>query len=385
VTEATLSDKSGGDGKRPLHRSVPRSALALLPAAILLRAFAFAAPDLVERFYSRGLYPPIARGIAAITGRLPFSVAEAAVAGLLSLLIWLGWRVLRHSEWRGRTPRLLWSAAIFGWVAAGALLLAFDLSWGLNYARPTLAERLDLPTQLPGAAEVRDLAMRSSLAATRLHAALGQEPGLPTELPSSLGRLNGLVDAAYGELALPGDRFGDEAAPAKPLAISPLMSRLGISGIYIPFTAEPSINGDVPAVTLPLVLAHEKAHHRGITDEGEANLAAVMACLRSDDPYLRYAAHLEVAVRMIGALGRGDTEGAAAAVDALGTGPRADLEAIREFWDRYRGVATRVARSMNDAYLRSNRVPDGVQSYGRVVDLLVALDRAGQLEIDADD
>jgi len=169
--------------------------------------------------------------------------------------------------------------------------------------------------------------------------------------------------------------------PAKELLASPLLSRLGISGIFIPFTGEPSINTQQPDASLPVVVAHEKAHQRGITDEGEASLAGVMACLVAEDPYLRYAAHLEIAGRLIGAIARVQPEEAAAAWERLGAGPRADLAAIREFWERHRGAATRVARGVNDAYLRSNRVPGGVRSYGRVADMLVALDRAGQLEL----
>jgi hypothetical protein len=202
-------------------------------------------------------------------------------------------------------------------------------------------------------------------------------------LPMSFAELNSEIDAAYARLRLPGDRLAEDRVAAKSLLLSPIMSRLGISGIFIPFTGEPSINGDVPDASLALVIAHEKAHRRGITDEGEANLAATMACLRSTSDVLRYAAHLDLAARLIGAIGRELPDEAAAAQELLGAGPRADLAAIRDFWARYRGPATRAARRVNDAYLRSNRVPGGVRSYGRVLDMIVALDRAGQLELES--
>lgn len=381
-SEGPLSDTSASRGKPAAGvRVATWFALALLPAAVVLRALAFRSPELVERYYSQGVYPRVSGGLSALTGRMPFSVAEAGVLlGMLALGIVLV-RGLRARRWRRGRWHAVGRAVLAAWALAGALLLAFDLSWGLNYARPPLAERLELDPGLPSVEEIEDLARRAARGASALRAGLGQAAEVPVALGQSFRQLDTAIHEAFVELSLPGDRVGSVSTPAKPLIVSPLMSRLGISGIYVPFTAEPSVNGDVPAASLPLVVAHEKAHRRGITDEGEANLVAVMVGLRSRDPIVRYTAHLEVAARLIGALSRVDRDRAAAAWDLLGPGPRTDLAAIGEFWDRYRGLATEVADRVNDAYLRSNRVPDGVRSYGRVVDLLVALDRESRLEL----
>jgi hypothetical protein len=55
---------------------------------------------------------------------------------------------------------------------------------------------------------------------------------------------------------------------------------------------------------------------------------------------------------------------------------RRDVEALRAWSDRYQGAARRVARRVNDTYLKSQGHADGVRSYGRVVDLLLAERRA---------
>ena len=131
----------------------------------------------------------------------------------------------------------------------------------------------------------------------------------------------------------------------------------------------------------PLV-PHEKAHQRGITDEGEANLAAAVACAAAEDAYLRYAAHLYMGTVLVSAASRYAPDEAAQIWGGLDAGPAADARAIRDFWDSYRSRVTPVAASINDAYLRSNRVPGGVQSYGRVVGLLVGLSRRGDVLMD---
>jgi hypothetical protein len=140
------------------------------------------------------------------------------------------------------------------------------------------------------------------------------------------------------------------------------------------------MNGMLPDVFTPLVVAHEKAHQRGITNEGEANLVAFLVCSGADDyPYLRYSAYLSAATRLIAAASSDLPEQAESAWELLGEGPRRDLAAVREFWERYHGPMAEIAEKVNDSYLRSQRVPEGVRSYGQVAELLVALDRQGAL------
>ena len=51
---------------------------------------------------------------------------------------------------------------------------------------------------------------------------------------------------------------------------------------------------------------------------------------------------------------------------------RRDLEYYSRFWDKYEGRTSEVAEKVNDTYLKSNRQVDGIKSYGRMVDLLLA-------------
>ena len=104
------------------------------------------------------------------------------------------------------------------------------------------------------------------------------------------------------------------------------MAYLGLSGIFVAFTGEPSINSIVPDPSLPIVVAHEKAHQRGITQEGEANLVAFMACSRaSDSAYVSYSAYLYATAQLLRAASEQSKEEAKSAWAALGPGPRRDL------------------------------------------------------------
>ena len=348
----------------------------------MLRDLSFRFPHSTERVYGQWIYPRIAFVMGGVNGLVPFSLAEATLAAVF--LITLGWLVVKRRRSRGQKKRgkirFLLRAAANLWILSGGVGFVFLLLWGLNYGRPNLQSRLDLSTDAARAEEVLFAGRRCAEMASRLHGALNVPVDRPTRLPMEFPALNELIDRHLRALELPGYPIRRSTSPAKRLMVSPAISYLGLSGIFIPFTGEPSMNGMIPDVSVPLAMAHEKAHQRGITNEGEANLVAFLACARvSDQAYLRYAAYLFAASRLIGAASRYLPEEAGSAWETLGPGPRRDLAAVREFWSRYDGFAADFANKVNDSYLHSFRVPEGVQSYGQVTQLLVALHRQGNL------
>ncbi len=372
---------SEGKARRrtPLFWLAWLSSLALVPTSLLLLELAFLYPGQTERFYGGWLYPLVATALGRLNGFFPFSLAQgivtlAAIAGVSYLVF------RKRSPRRGARLATALKAAAILWIGLGVISLWFVVSWGLNYARPSLEKRMDLSTQEIALHELLDAGRRSAQRATELHDSLAQPIDEPTRLSLGFSGLNEVIDRRLRELRLPGDRLEGPTSPAKKLWGSTLLSYLGLSGIFVPFTGEPSINAMVPDASLPIVVAHERAHQRGITNEGEANLVAFMTCAgATEQPYLPYAAYLYAAARLLQAASRESPEEARAAWGELGPGPRRDLEAIREFWSRYHGPAAVAANLVNDFYLRSVRVPEGARSYQRIVRLLIALDRRGEL------
>jgi hypothetical protein len=267
------------------------------------------------------------------------------------------------------------------WCALGIGLWAFLGLWGFNYARFSLADRMGLAAPDAGPEALLATGERVARVTASLHASLQQDPAKPTSLGMSFDELDHLIDQGYRKLDLPGDRIQGITSPAKPLWSSTLFSYLGISGIFVPFTGEPSVNALQPDAALPLVLAHEKAHQRGITHEGEANFAAFLVCSRKESPpYLRYAAYLFATQHLLGEASLYlPRERVASAWKELGPGPLTDLRALRDFWKRYEGLASELTSDVNDGYLRALRVPEGIESYDTVVQLLLALEAKGKL------
>jgi hypothetical protein len=356
--------------------------IALLPLAIFLQETAFHYPQWVEKAYGGWIYPNVAFVLGGINELFRFSLAESLVVVLLlGFLIWIlvKWTRRRHGKkvkWWRKVLRAM--AAV--WILAGSMAWIFLLFWGFNYARPPLRERLDLSVDEIEGNEVLDAGRRCAVLATSLHSDLGAGSEQPTTLPLDFRTLNDVIDERLRSLALPGDPIQYGTSPVKKLFVSKALSYLGVSGVFIPFTGEPSMNGMIPDVFAPIVVAHEKAHQRGITNEGEANFVAFMACSEAEGhTYIRYSAYLYAAAQLIGAASRSLPDEAGKAWELLGEGPVRDLTAVREFWALYAGRLAEIAESINDTYLRSQRIPEGVASYGQVTRLLIALDRQGKL------
>lgn len=361
--------------------------------AVAIFRLALLEPERVEAIYTTGFYPLVVRAFSWISGFLPFSLAEL-FTGIAALLV-LGrllWRIPREAlRRRAASPQRAEEAAgtavlrsrgswrraaqlgLFALAGAGALYAVFLGVWGLNYARPRLEHRLGLPTGEIGERELLQLAARISAETTRAHGLAGLPVETASRSPLDFGDLSAAIDDAFDALDLPGDPGSSGAAPVKAAVFSGLMSKLGISGIFVPFTGEPTVNTGPPDVAVVFTAAHEKAHQRAVTHEGEASFAAYLALSQQRrHPYLRYAASFFAARHLLAAARHAAPRDRERVWAALGPGPRRDLDALDTFWARHRGLARGAARRVNDSYLRTMRIPDGAQSYGAVVRLLIA-------------
>lgn len=352
--------------------------------AIALFQGAVAGPGRVEALYTTGLYPLVVNVFSWTSGLAPFSFAElltgAAAVFVFGRLLWRvasGFR--RRPAERPETAaapgllRRLGHLALFALASAGALYAVFVLVWGLNYARPRLEHRLGLPTAEIGERELLRLTERVAAETTRAHRLAGLPPDAVSENPLDFAEMSAAIDDAYDALALPGDPRPGGSAPVKPAVFSGLMSRLGISGIFVPFTGEPTVNTGPPDVAVAFTAAHEKAHQRAVTHEGEASFAAYLALSRQRrHPYLSYAASFFASRHLLAAARHAEADDRERVWAEFGPGPRRDLDALNAFWAQHRGMVRGAARRVNDSYLRTMRIPDGARSYGTVVRLLIA-------------
>jgi hypothetical protein len=356
---------------RPVRRFL--AGVALLALSLGAQGLAHLAPLRVEALFSEGLYPRFGALLGILAGALPFSVAEALALGSLVLAAGACARgLVRLVRGQARLSATLAVGMANGSLLAGIAYALFLVLWGFNYARPPLAALLGLHTIDAPASELaalgRELVWTSNL----------ERQGLPEDAAGALRidggfasvarRVGAGLDAARTALPIVEVR----GARPKPVFLSPLLSRLGITGIYCPFTGEPNVNTTLPDSELPFSTAHESAHQQGFAREDEANYVGYLVCARHPDPDFRYAGLLAASHYVLSALHAVDPAAAAEVQGGRSPAVLRDEAALRAWIARYRGRANELGRRVNDAYLKSQGQAEGVRSYGRMVDLLLA-------------
>ena len=309
-------------------------------------------------------------------GRLCYRTDAAVMEWLIVLLVLAGaayliWSAAAVVRARGRRGERL-AAAALGALCAGLTLYAGScLLWGVNFWTDSFQDQSGITAQ-PVARE--DLLVTTAYFAAQVSAAADSVPrdedglfAVPREE---------ILEAApevYGPLEeiFPFLEFDDPGVKA--MAFSRVMSWMNFTGVYFAWTGESCVNVDSPACLLPATVAHELAHQRGIASEQECNFLGILASTSSGLAAYGYAGWLSGYIYLGNALYRVDPESYRAIRNALPEEVRADLAYNNAYWDQFEdGAVQAVSSQVYDGMLKSYGDERGIQSYGTVVDLLVA-------------
>lgn len=317
-------------------------------AYVLFRVF----PEAAEMVYGGMIYGPLRSVFDVTIGQLAIPVIYLVLLILLTVLI----RVVIFT--RGREA---WMNILFG---AVWLVGLFFWMWGFNYMRPNVKERLSLEIPEPNI-EVLDAMFCD----------------LMDHMPD--WRRSAVLDEDYTYLEnevrrVTKDFFkrNDLPSPGNPRIrrLYPKGVLLGTStaGIFIPHAFEAHFDAGLHSLVWPHVMAHELSHAYGVTDEGECNFIASVACHESGIPAFQYSGALHDLRYIFGALvraGRSESELRIQIDEVI----LQDLREIRALHDSYPQYVPESARNwLYDRYLKAQGVRSGLRSYGEVLGLLVA-------------
>jgi len=254
---------------------------------------------------------------------------------------------------------------------SAALFSIFVLTAGINYRRESYTEHTGITVREFTVDDLEQLYMILVEKAGTLAEDIETDEngrflltreGLHSYARQSMHDLNQL----YGGL---GTFFPRAKAPV----LSRGLSHLNIGGFFSPWTMEAHFNGEMPDQSIPFVINHELAHVAGHMREDEANFIAYLASRNSPNIDFQYSAVYIALGYVLNDLHRSvSMERYAELYQMLPMQIRRDLAGAREFWQRFEGRPAEVSTRVNDAYLRANQQPDGVLSYGRMVELLMA-------------
>ncbi|MGR4064259.1 MAG: DUF3810 family protein, partial [Vulcanimicrobiaceae bacterium] len=247
------------------------AAIVLGAAAVLLAP----PPAWVDGTYANGIYPVWQRAIAPVSGALPWSLGD--LAGLLAVGL-IVWRIVALRDWRALVDALAILALFAVW---------FEVSWGWNYQRSPVETRLayDARRVEPQAADA--LRTRAMAEMNALAPAAHARAAEPLDLDA-------LAAAWYPVVGRAGNDWAPLVGPAKPTIANPFMNATGTSGFINPFFLTVQLASDLLWFERPFSLSHEWSHVGAYAREDEANYLAIVTCLRSKDPAVRYSGWFEL-------------------------------------------------------------------------------------------
>jgi len=316
-----------------------------------LTKLAYRFPAITERWYSQKLYSLIASIISPVSNLIPISLDDFFYFLLILILIVLVLLLIIRKISFSKAGKLMLN------ILATTYILFYVL-WGFNYFREDLYQRLKLTKHEPSTKAF-------ILQLTKLVNNTNKSWCTFENWDKEQVALN--IEKSYKTLApalkinYPGGK-----RKAKSITVSRFFAQAGISGYYGPFFNEVHVNSYILPVEYPFILAHEKAHQFGITNEAEANFYAWLVCTNSKSKQLQYSANLHVLQYF---LYQGyQLEEYPKIIAKLDKRVKKDLEKIRENWMSLRNEKIDEAASkVNDFYLKTNKIKDGVKEYSGVV------------------
>lgn len=345
--------------------------LLLLPAAFVLDTAAKASPAFAE-WFATAVYPVFANAFAAVTGVLPFSLGEILLILLLiALPVYLIAGVVRLIRNPPDRPARLVRFLSVPLLAATFIAFFCVTNYGVNHRRLTFAAVSGLTVRDSSAEELYALCVTLTEEANARRAAVSEDENGVFALSASLADNAQKTKSAFNALNTDFPTLYTTGTP-KAVLCSEIMSYLDISGIFCPFTFEANVNVHMDDVGIPFTMCHELSHLSGYMREDEANFIAFLACANSDNADLRYSGAFLAMVNAMNALYSTDyalwEQADALKSDAI----RRDIASNNAYWKRYDTPVAEVSNQVNDAYLKANGQENGVKSYGRMVDLLLA-------------
>ena len=329
-----------------------------------LTKLAYRFPGITEKWFSQNMYVVIARIISPVSNIIPVSLDDFFY--FLLILTFLGLIILLIF----RKITLVKTGKIVLNVLAVTYILFYFL-WGFNYFREDLYKRLKLTKHEQGTkafvTQLKKLVENTNKSWCTFE-----------NWDKKQVDLN--IEKSYKTLA-PALKIKYPAGKrkAKSITVSRFFAQAGISGYYGPFFNEVHVNSYILPVEYPFILAHEKAHQFGITNEAEANFYAWLVCTNSKSKQLQYSANLHVLQYF---LYQGyQLEEYPEIIAKLDKRVKKDLQIIREHWMSLRNEKVDAAASkVNDFYLKTNKIKDGVKEYSGVVKFVMDYSNDSQFQ-----
>lgn len=330
---------------------------------IFIKTLAFF-PEVVERFYSNGLYVFTSKAERFFLGKIPFSVGDVLYAILIIYLLISIWKALKtgRKQWKDNLLKVLSGLSIF--------YFFFHLLWATNYYRVPLFEKMNIKREYSD----DDLyAFTEKLIAktNEVQFAITHNKNEKVSNPYSQDSIFSMTQNGYDNLAKEYSFFKYEIPSRKKSMFSLPLTYMGFGGYLNPFTNESQVNYKLPMYSFPNVICHEMAHQIGFASESECNFIGFMAGIKSDDLYFQYAAYSNALRYCLENVIMKDEKKFIKFKPMINPGILKNYNESDVFWKEYDTFIDKGFRIFYDNFLKANQQKEGIDSYSKFVDLLI--------------
>ncbi len=331
-------------------------------------------PEVVETYYSQGIYPHLAHALRFLFGWLQVSVGDLFYLLLIVLFLRLIFRLIKN-------PRN-WKSLSLGLGATVSILyFVFYAFWGLNYSRVPVAENLGLTEEHYDIEKIEALTTRILARTQVLHAHLAENDTMPVSSPHTKKDILRKTGDGYKRLAEFLPQYAYRNPSVKNSVFSLPLTYMGFAGYLNPFTGEAQVDALIPEVSYALTASHEVAHQLGVAYENEANFIGFLAAAMHDDPYFNYSAMLFALRYALSDIRRYDKDLFESYVEKVPEGVLENLRESDRFWQSYENPFEPLFKGFYDGYLKYNQQEDGLETYNQIMGLLISADQVHAFDI----
>jgi hypothetical protein len=343
--------------------------IASLGFAIFLLSIFGDHPKLVEKYYTNGFYRILSLIGHPVVRLIPFSLGDVIYIIIIILLIYaiiIGIYAIIKKK--------LLLAGILGLrliLGIEIFIVLFYMLWGLNYSRPSASELLGLRDSIFSTVELKNVTAQLIDSANACRDRVNQ-----ADLLQNNKVIYTNACKAIQSLSANNAIFKTYGPGVKPSIITPLLNYIGTAGYFNPLTGEAQINSQMPVFTRSVVACHEMSHQMGFAAEDEANFVGYLAGIGSNDHLLRYSAYQLAVGEFMRALYLKDSLINKALKLRVSKKVHQDFITERDYWRYYQGKLNKISGIFYDGFLKVNKQPQGIDTYNKMVILVMAMHKA---------
>jgi len=325
-------------------------------------------PDLVEAYYSEGVYPYIAKFLRSLFGWIPFSIGDVFYT-LLGFAI-LRYCVVNRYNFRERPRKIIMDLGLL----LSVTYFIFHLLWGMNYYRLPIEHKL----QIQRSYTVKDLEIFTQKLVVKTNALqehITKDSAKAVHLLQTKTQIFKDTPISYKYASTDFPFLTYKKTSLKKSLYSLPLTYMGYGGYFNPFTGEAQVNGKIPILRYPTVSAHEVGHQLGYSAEDATNFIGFLVTSKSKDIHYSYASYSHMLAYCLSDLRARDEKTFQKLWEQLNAGIKKNYEELNTFWEAYENPTEPIFKEIFNTFLKANSQEEGILSYNSVVGLLINYDK----------